>query len=54
MEGCRVKYDLARYEDEIEVLEKAQEVTQAEHDEQVRDGVVSLLRIDADIVENQI
>ena len=54
MEGCRVKYDLARYEEDIEVLEKAQEVTQAEHDEQVRDGVVSLLRIDADIVENQI
>ena len=50
MEGCRVKYDLARHEDEIEVLQKAQEVTQAEHDEQVRDGVVHLLRTDADIV----
>jgi Cdc6-like AAA superfamily ATPase len=47
---CRVKHDLARHEEDIEVLQLAQEVTQAEHDEQVRDGVIQLLRTDADIV----
>ena len=47
---CRVKHDLARHEEDIEVIQKAQEVTQAEHDEKVRDGVIHLLQTDADIV----